>query len=206
MVSHQSIQMGLYMHTYSPVLQILYTNQLFGEINSDFIRIVAKLVSINLEVIFVTTDSWHDKMLKELTKEIEGSYPMLEIGEGQIMCDSLAIVAYISRISGNEKYLGADVNDQNEQIKWMKVMRESTHPLVESLKIIVYGETIQNKSTLKDYEVINLKFEENILHYQSHLKNKRMYLVNATLTISDIFFVLMLVDMYQTIMDPQFRS
>lgn len=47
---------------------------------------------------------------------------------------------------------------------------------------------------------------KNMEVFQIHLKTKRMFMVGASLTISDIYFVLMTKDMYQCIMDPNSRG
>ena len=38
------------------------------------------------------------------------TYPMLEIDENTIICDSHAIVAYLARANGREDLLGVDAN------------------------------------------------------------------------------------------------
>lgn len=59
---------------------------------------------------------------------------------------------------------------------------------------MVYGD--YPNATESEYLAIYQDFEENMKVYQEHLKTKRMYMVGATLTISDIFLALMLADMY----------
>lgn len=83
-------------------------------------------------------------------------------------------------------------------------MRETTFPIIQSLKIMVFGDYA--KATQEEYDTIYNNFEQNMKVYQEHLKTKRMYMVGASLTISDIFLVLMLTEMYQCIMNPLFRG
>jgi len=47
-----------------------------------------------------------EESLLEQTKEISGTFPMLQLQDDQLMCDSLAIVALLSRVHGNETYIG----------------------------------------------------------------------------------------------------
>ena len=55
---------------------------------------------------------------------------MLELDDDQLMCDSLAIVAFLSRIHEQEEYIGKSVEDQNQQVVWMKFMRETSYPKI----------------------------------------------------------------------------
>jgi hypothetical protein len=56
----------------------LYTRQIIGNINFDFIRIVAKLVKIPINITFVEEGCDVEQKLLEATKEIDGTFPILE--------------------------------------------------------------------------------------------------------------------------------
>jgi len=63
----------------------------------------------------------------------------------------------------------------------------------------------QYRASREEYAIILADYNKNIKVFQAHLKTKRMFIVGASLTVSDIFLVLTQMEMYQCIMDPQFR-
>ena len=77
-----------------------------------------------------------------MTADIQGTFPMLEFEPGALMCDSLAIAALLIRSSGNESLLGSNLEEQNDQIEWMRYIRETCYPKVVSLKMMTFGEYV----------------------------------------------------------------
>ena len=82
-------------------------------------------------------------------------------------------------------------------------MRDTCMPKIETLKMMVFG---QHPTSKEEFESLYDEFMKNMEVFQIHLKTKRMFMVGASLTISDIFFVLMTKDMYQCMMDPKSRG
>ena len=134
-----------------------------------------------------------------MTADIKGSFPMLEFEPGTLMCDSLPIAALLIRSSGNESLLGSNLQEQNDQIEWMRFIRETCFPQIKSLKMMTFG---QYTPTEGEYLSIYSEYQKSMEVFQAHLKTKRMYMVGGNMTISDIFFVLSQIEMYQCIMDP----
>ena len=62
-------------------------------------------------MVIVPDDSPLEQKLIEMTREINGTFPMLEFEQGTLMCDSLAIAAYLIRGTANEHLLGADMEE-----------------------------------------------------------------------------------------------
>ena len=87
----------------------------------------------------VEDDSELEHKLLEMIKDIQGSFPMLEFEPGSLMCDSLAIVALLVRSSGSEQLLGSNLQEQNDQIEWMRYIRETCYPCIQSLKLMAFG-------------------------------------------------------------------
>lgn len=91
--------------------QNLFTRQPYGNIEVDFIRIVADLVKIEVNVYPVEEGSELEAELLEMVSQINGTFPMLEFEPGALMCDSLAIAALLIRSSGNEALLGSNLQE-----------------------------------------------------------------------------------------------
>jgi len=185
----------------------LYTVHTIGDLQVDFIKIVARICKIDVKVYPVDTGSELETKLLDMTSGIKGTFPMLEFEPGALMCDSLAIVALLVRTSAkvnkDESLLGSTLKEQNDQIEWITFMRETCMPKIETLKMMVFG---QHYTTKQEFDILYDEFMKNMEVFQIHLKTKRMFMVGASLTISDIYFVLMTKDMYQCIMDPNSRG
>lgn len=118
------------------------------------------------------------------------------------MCDSLAIATYLIRGTANEQLLGSDIEEQNQQLEWINFLREKTMPIVHCLKMLTFG---HYKMAKDEYDIVLRDYNKNIKVFQAHLKTKRLYMVGANLTITDIFLTLTQIEMYQCIMDPKDR-
>ena len=86
--------------------QKLYVTSKVGNLNADFIMIVADLSGLKntIQEIEVPAGSDLDKNL--LSKSSLASYPILELESGEFLNDSLAIVNYLARVSKNSDLLG----------------------------------------------------------------------------------------------------
>ena len=73
--------------------------------SSDFVMIVAKLCSVKLDEVIIEKGSPEEKELLKVAPMAQ--YPMLEVKEGTILCDSFAIASYLARTS-NTSLLGAN--------------------------------------------------------------------------------------------------
>ena len=81
-------------------------------------------------MVIVPDNSPLEAKLIEMTRNINGTFPMLEFEPGTLMCDSLAIAAFLARGTESESLLGADIEEQNQQLEWMGFLREKTFPIV----------------------------------------------------------------------------
>ena len=88
-------------------VQKLYVTSKVGNLNADFIMIVADLSGLKnkIEEIEVPAGSELDK--KVLSKSSLASYPILELESGDYLNDSLAIANYIAKVGNNSDILGS---------------------------------------------------------------------------------------------------
>ena len=77
-----------------------------GNSYADFVQIVAGLSNKKIQEVVVEAGSDQDKQI--LKKSSVGSYPMLELDDGTLLCDSFAIASYIARSTGCGKLLGSN--------------------------------------------------------------------------------------------------
>ena len=121
----------------------LYCETTIGNLQVDFIKIVAKICKIDINLYPVESGTELETKLLDMTAEINGTFPMLEFEPGALMCDSLAIVALIVRTSAkinkDESLLGSSLKEQNDQIEWITFMKNNVLPKIEALKMMVYG-------------------------------------------------------------------
>lgn len=84
---------------------------MLGNIYVDFIAIVAEICKVDIQLVIVPPESPLEKKLIEMTRNINGTFPMLEFEQGTLMCDSLAIAAFLIRATGDESLLGSDLEE-----------------------------------------------------------------------------------------------
>ena len=105
----------------------LYTTSPIGNMQADFIMIVAKIANVQVEeVVVAEAGSEQDKEL--MKKAPLASYPILEV-DGQYICDSIAIATLIARKSKNG-LLGSNAVEEAQVEQWLNYLRTETYPIV----------------------------------------------------------------------------
>lgn len=87
-------------------VQKLYSSSQYGNMNSDFIMIVANMCGVALEEEVVEKGS---KKEQELMKQAPfPTFPMLEVEPGHILCDTQSIATYLSSENGQASLTGSN--------------------------------------------------------------------------------------------------
>ena len=75
----------------------LYTTSPIGNMQTDFIMVVANICKVQVEEV-VVAEAGSEKDKELMKKAPLASYPILEVGN-DLICDSLAIATFIARSS-----------------------------------------------------------------------------------------------------------
>jgi len=172
---------------------------------ADFVQIVAGLCNVKVEEVLVVIGSEQDKKLQK--SSALGQYPMLELENGTLLCDSLAIASFLARSSGNSSLLGSNDAEMAQVDQLMQFLREETTPIVRALQWYTFGHV---QCTAEEYNFVQMQFKSNVKvinnYCQSQNLKQKKYLVGDNLTVSDVYLTLTQVEMQQALIDPNLKN
>eukprot|EP00347_Sterkiella_histriomuscorum_P006575 403352251 len=176
----------------------LHTTGRIGNSHSDLCMIVAQLSGAQVTENYTTLAEFHAANANAKAKQ--ATLPCLELENGELLWSSVAIVKYLA--SFQSQLNGANAWEEAQVDQWMLILRNETQPLVRTINYQVFGhvETDLNEHThLYNLLKENLKFVNNSLKGKTHF-------VGNHLTIVDIYFTLIQLELQQATMDTNFRN
>ena len=88
----------------------LYTTSPIGNMQTDFIMVVANICKVQVEEV-VVAEAGSEKDKELMKKAPLASYPILEV-DNELICDSLAIATFIARKSTGAALLGKNAVEE----------------------------------------------------------------------------------------------
>ena len=162
--------------------------------------VVAKIAGVDIEEVILSKEEKGSADFKK--KNLTGKTPFLEVGEGEGIFESGAIVRYLARLRPESGLYGTTVLESAHVDQWMDFTRLClADPSMKAL-IPVFGYGKTNEEDFKNH-VKTLK--DNLRVVETHLKNND-YLVGKNLTIADIQFAAFLVFPMATLLEGGFRK
>ncbi|HSS47018.1 MAG TPA: glutathione S-transferase family protein [Burkholderiales bacterium] len=155
----------------------LYDRDVSG--NSYKVRLFLALLGLPYETVTINTAKGEQKQPEFLQLNPRGQIPVLE-ADGKAIWDSTAILVYLARRYGGEKWLPLEAHDMAEVVQWLALAQnEILYGLAYSRVIILFKRPVGNLSDCQARGQGALKVLER------HLRQNE-WLALGRLTIADL--------------------
>jgi elongation factor 1-gamma len=178
----------------------LYTNAP-GHILTNTAAMVAQITQANIEIVIVSAETQETPEFKA-KRGTHGKFPMLELADGSMIYESLAIGEYIARSSNfSANLLGRTAFEEAEISQWVMVAATGNLPHVGPIYRNVFG--FEFKADEFANAVKGIK--EQMKMFDSRLVGKS-FLVGGRLTYADIVNFNALIMPFAFVLDAGFRK
>ncbi|CDW74721.1 elongation factor 1-gamma 3 [Stylonychia lemnae] len=176
----------------------LYTTERYGNTHADLCFIMAYLSGTQVEEVNVTLEEF--KTLPVAQKVLTPQLPALELDDGTTLTSSLAIAKFLA--SAKPDLLGSTLFEEAQIDQWLQVLRNETQPIARVINYQVYGHLPADQN---EHNYIYNLLKDNLKLINNNLKAKSHFVGNH-LTIVDIYFTLIQLELQQATMDTNFRN